>query len=237
VKLLTPLPVAVITNGALLYLPEVREELASADAVLPSLDAGTAALYRRINRPHPDITFEGHIEGIKAFRKEYQGKLWVEVMLMNGVNDTEEALKRIAALLEEIRPDEIHILQPTRPPAETWVKPADDDGLLRARALLGKSARVIDPAHGSFDLSEGENLVDAIVGIITRHPMRETELVDTLTQFSDSDVFETLNELAKSGKAQVVTRYGVRFWSASPAHYPANGQGTKDASEMQDESQ
>jgi wyosine [tRNA(Phe)-imidazoG37] synthetase (radical SAM superfamily) len=41
VKALTNLPVAVITNGALLYLPEMRAELSAADAVLPTLDAGT----------------------------------------------------------------------------------------------------------------------------------------------------------------------------------------------------
>ena len=82
VKSLTQLPVAVITNGSLLYLPDVREELAAADAVLPTLDAGNARLYQKINRPHPEITFERIKEGLSAFRKEYQGKLWVEVMLI-----------------------------------------------------------------------------------------------------------------------------------------------------------
>jgi wyosine [tRNA(Phe)-imidazoG37] synthetase (radical SAM superfamily) len=62
VKGLTHLPLAVIMNGSLLYLPEVRRELAVADAVLPSLDAGTPELYRQINRPHPDITFERLVE-------------------------------------------------------------------------------------------------------------------------------------------------------------------------------
>ena len=55
VKDLTTIPVAVITNGSLLYLPEVRQELLAADAVLPTLDAGNAKLYRKINRPHPAI--------------------------------------------------------------------------------------------------------------------------------------------------------------------------------------
>jgi len=107
------LPVAVITNGAILYLPEVREELAVADAVLPTLDAGNARLYRKINRPHPDITFERLVDGLIAFRKEYQGLLWVEVMLVRGLNDSEEALREIVAALERIRPDEVHINLPT----------------------------------------------------------------------------------------------------------------------------
>ena len=221
VKSLTPLPVAVITNGSLLYLPEMRLELFPADAVLPSLDAGNARLYRKINRPHPEVSFKRLIEGLAAFRKEYQGKLWVEVMLVRGLNDTEAALYEIAAVLKRIHPDEVHILQPTRPPAETWVQPSDEEGLLRAHAILGDIARVIYPASGTFDLSGTESLVDAVVGIITRHPMREDELVETLNHFSPAEVTSVLKELEKSGKAQVVERYGTRFWSASPAYFPS----------------
>jgi wyosine [tRNA(Phe)-imidazoG37] synthetase (radical SAM superfamily) len=221
VKSLTPLPVAVITNGSLLYLPEIRLDLSAADAVLPSLDAGNARLYRKINRPHPQVTFKRLLEGLVAFRKEYQGKLWIEVMLVQGLNDTEAALYEISAALKSIQPDEVHLLQPTRPPAETWVQPSEEEGLLRANAILGDSAKVIHPASGSFDLSGTESLVEAVVGIITRHPMREDELIETLKHFSPGEVASTLKALEKSGKAQVVERLGVRFWSASPAYYPA----------------
>jgi wyosine [tRNA(Phe)-imidazoG37] synthetase (radical SAM superfamily) len=220
VKSLTHLPVAVITNGSLLYLPELRQELSPADAVLPSLDAGNVKLYRKINRPHPDVSFKRLIEGLVAFRKEFLGKLWIEVMLVKGLNDTEAALKEIAETLKSIQPDEVHILQPTRPPAETWVQPSDEEGLLRARAILGDVARVIHPASGSFDLGESESLVNAIIGIITRHPMREEELIETLKHLSSGEASTTLAELEKSGRAQVVERFGTRFWSGSPAYYP-----------------
>jgi len=132
VKTLTEIPVAVITNGSLLYLPAVREELAPADAVLPTLDAGSAWLYRQINRPYPALTFERLVDGLKAFRQTYRGKLWIEVMLVKGLNDGEQALRDLAAVLREIGPDEVHVLLPDRPPAETWVQPTDEEGLLRA---------------------------------------------------------------------------------------------------------
>jgi len=224
VKALTDLPVAVITNGALLHLPEVREELSAADAVLPTLDAGNTALYRKINRPHPDVTFERHVDGLIAFREEYHGKLWVEVMLVRDLNDTEQALTELAAALKRIEPDEVHILQPTRPPVETWVQPSDEEGLLRARAILGEVASVIHSASGTFDLSGFTSLVDAVVSIVTRHPMREDELVKTLVRWPPNDVNKTLKDLENSGKAQVVERYGCRFWSASPSHYPDEAQ-------------
>jgi len=219
VKGMTDLPVAVITNGSLLYLPEVREELFLADAVMPSLDAGNPVLYRRINRPHPTLTFERLTRGLIAFRESYEHNLWVEVMLVRGLNDTEEALLEIAGWLKKIQPDEVHVVQPTRPPAEEWVRPPDEEGLDRAHQILGEIAKIILPAKGSFDLSYDEDLIKAITGIITRHPMKESELVDALTRWSPSDVRETLGNLAESGRAQIVIRDGVRFWSASEAYY------------------
>jgi wyosine [tRNA(Phe)-imidazoG37] synthetase (radical SAM superfamily) len=219
-KALTDLPVAVITNGALLYLPEVRAELTAADAVLPTLDAGTPELYRWINRPHPDITFERLVEGLIAFRRQYTGRLWIEVMLVRDLNNTEPALRDIAAALRKIGPDEVHINLPTRPPAEPWVQPPDEEGLMRATAILGNIARVVHPVEGTFDLGGYDNLTEAIVGIITRHPMREAELRHALERWSPGQVEEALAELEASGRAQVVERYGARFWSAAASRYP-----------------
>ena len=139
---------------------------------------------------------------------------------MKDLNDTEEELNKIATALERINPDEIHIMQPTRPPVETWVKPADEEGLKRALTILGDKARVIHPASGSFDLGGGKTIVEAVVGIVTRHPMREDELVEALNSWTAGDVAKTLFTLAESGKVQVVERNGVRFWSASPSYYP-----------------
>lgn len=220
VKGLTDLPVAVITNGSLFYLPEVWEELVAADAVLPTLDAGTEKLYRQINRPHPDVTFDRLIQGLIAFRREYRGRLWVEVMLVKDLNDGEAALDKIAFILNRVQPDEVHINLPTRPPAETWVQPPTEEGLMRAQAILGNVAKVVHPSGGEFDLSGYKSVVDAIIGIITRHPMRQVELERTLERWSPGQVDQALADLEASGRAQVVERFGTRFWSSAPSHYP-----------------
>jgi len=219
VKALTRLPVAVITNGSLLYLPEMREELSESEAVLPTLDAGNPHLYRKINRPHPEVSFERLVEGLTAFYREYQGQLWVEVMLVRRLNDTEEALREIAAILQTIHPDQVHINLPTRPPAELWVQPPDEEGLLRAQAILGEVALVVHPAEGDFDLSGHKDVVDAVVAVITRHPMSEEELTHALERWSPGKVQEALQTLHLSGRAQVVERYGKRFWSATGTRF------------------
>jgi len=163
VKALSNKPVAVITNGALLYQASVQRALSAADAILPTLDAGSAEVYRRINRPYPTLAFERFIRGLITFRRAYSGSLWIEVMLARGLNDTEAALRDIAAALGRIQPDEVHLNLPTRPPVEPWVQPPDEEALLRARAILGNIARVVAPIEGTFDLSGYESVVEAIV--------------------------------------------------------------------------
>jgi wyosine [tRNA(Phe)-imidazoG37] synthetase (radical SAM superfamily) len=223
VKALTDIPVAVITNGSLLYLPEVREEVSAADAVLPSLDAGADSLYRAMNRPHPRCTFDRLVDGLVEFHRGYVGKLWIEVMLVKNLNDSEAALKDLAAVLSCIEPDEVHISLPLRPPAEPWVEPADQSRLARAAAILGTVARILPPIPTGVDLSASDDLVDALIAVISRHPMEEEDLVRTLGRWRPGDVCEVLGKLGTSGRAQVVTRFGRRFWSVSAACYGGGG--------------
>ena len=91
---------------------------------------------------------------------------------------------------------------------------------MRASAILGDIAHVVHPIEGTFDLSGYDSLVDAVVGIITRHPMRQEELERTLARWTPGNVEQVLAALEASGQAQVVERYGVRFWSAAPSYYP-----------------
>jgi wyosine [tRNA(Phe)-imidazoG37] synthetase (radical SAM superfamily) len=220
VKEMTDHPVAVISNGSLLYRSDVRNELAAADLIMPSLDAGTAELYRQINRPHPKVDFDRLVQGLIAFRRVYDGRLWVEVMLIRGLNDGEESLQAIAAIIQRIRPDEVHLNLPIRPPAETWVRPPDEEGLIRATSILGEMAKVVYPSQGDFDL-DSEPAVEAILGIITRHPMRHEELEQEMaTLWTPEQVSKVLADLVASGQAQLVERHGSRFWCAGSGRYP-----------------
>jgi len=171
-KRATARPVAVITNGSLLYQDEVREELLEADVVVPSLDAGNATLFKAVNRPHGSLDFADMVHGLIEFRREYKHQIWVEVMLVRNLNDSDEALYEIADLLEEIAPDKIFIMTPIRPPAENWVRPPIPRQIIRAHEILEKSVAITENETGELGLSAFKEADEAILEIGSRHPLR-----------------------------------------------------------------
>jgi wyosine [tRNA(Phe)-imidazoG37] synthetase (radical SAM superfamily) len=220
VRAMVSVPIAVITNGALLHRRDVRRQLAAADAVMPSLDAGSEALYRAINRPFPGLTLERHVEGLVAFQRSFAGRLWVEVMLVAGLNDGEAALRDLASALRRIEPDEVHINVPTRPPAEPWVKAPEAGVLERARSLLGARAHVVLPAAGDFEVHTDATIAETVAGIVTRHPLSEQELLATLSRhWAPDEVMRGLRVAVAGGGVQVIERLGQRFWTAAPYRY------------------
>lgn len=218
-KGLTDIPLAVITNGSLLCRPEVRAELRIADVVMPTLDAADEETFRRVNRPWPTLHIAEIAEGMAAFRDEFPGQLWVEVMLVKGINDNEEVLSGIREALARIRPDQVHINVPIRPPAEAWAQPPDEEGLIRATAILGDTAQVVLSCEGTFDLSTDLPLTEAIIQVIRRHPLRERELQETLARFAPGEVQQALQALAAGGEAQKIVYQGQAFWRYAGGRY------------------
>jgi len=127
-KLMIDSPVAVITNSTLLSSPTVRKELAAADVVLPSLDAASQEAFMAINRPARGLLAEEMIQGLKDFRREYSGEIWLEVMLVRGINDHDA--ERIARAAESTEPDRIQLNTVVRTPAEP-VEPLSQEEMER----------------------------------------------------------------------------------------------------------
>jgi wyosine [tRNA(Phe)-imidazoG37] synthetase (radical SAM superfamily) len=219
VKSLTAVPVAVITNGSLIFMPEVREDLSAADVVIPTLDAADEATFRRINRPWTRLKVADIVSGLASFRESFAGQLWVEVMLVRGLNDTAPALLELAKAVRGIRPDRVHINLPTRPPAEAWVEGPDEQGLVRAMAILGEVATIVTPSEGEFVLRSGTPPVDAVVDVLRRHPMRHEELERTLERVVPGEVEATLLELAGCDRVARRTYRGQTFWTFAAGSY------------------
>ena len=197
-KKMTSKPIAVITNSGLLSDPQVREDLMEADIVLPSMDAADEKSYRKIDRPYGRIRYEETFQGLVKFSKEFKGQIYLEIMLMDGINDDEETLKKFKELLKEIRYDKLYINTPVRPPAESYAHVSKPEAISLATKMLGGIS--IDAlASGGF-FSEIEDDYEAIISIIGRHPMNQHEIrgfLDSRENKDPDDIIQKLNEDAR----------------------------------------
>jgi wyosine [tRNA(Phe)-imidazoG37] synthetase (radical SAM superfamily) len=172
IKQLTHIPVAVITNGSLLWDPEVQDALMAADLVIPSLDAGDEFVFRYVNRPHWHITFEKMVNGLVEFRKRFDKPLWLEVFLTGGVTSMEAEARKIASLARRIGPDRVQLNTAVRPTAEEFVHPVPRSRMTDLAIFFSVPTEVIAKGCVPKSLSpESEEASEKdIVALLSRRP-------------------------------------------------------------------
>lgn len=208
IRNLTDKPIAIITNGALLYREDVRKDLAKADLVLPTLNGYDEASYQTMHRPHPSLTFQKHLDGLITFSHHYQGALWLEVMLMQGINDSDDALKQIKTFIDQIKPTRVYVNTPLRTPAESTVRACDS-------VTMERAARVLNGIAIDF-LSEGyastiEDHAEAIKSLIRHHPLHYYEIVAFLSS-RHANIPKVLNTLNRDPSIITKKANGFTFY-------------------------
>jgi wyosine [tRNA(Phe)-imidazoG37] synthetase (radical SAM superfamily) len=209
-----PIKVAVITNGSLLGSEDVREELLEADVVMPSLDAGRPETFRAVDRPHRRLFYPNVLEGQARFREAFHGQLWLEVMLVRDLNDTDEELSAIAAAVPALRPDRVYVMTPSRPPAEPWVRAPEPEAILNAQRLLGGAVAIATPESGEFGLQEYATASKAIVEIGSRHPLQTEQAESIARRYGEAGLVE---RMIAAGEL-VRVRHGGRGY-VLPGHF------------------
>lgn len=185
VKRVSRIPVAVLTNGTLLWKPEIRKALAAADLVIPDLDAGSAGVFRRVNRPHPSLSFRRIAAGIEEFTRRFPGRVWLEVVLVRGINDGEEELRRIARLAARIRPERVQLNTVLRPPADRRARPLTEAALQRARSVMqpylpGIPVEIVARFRGKAGRAPSADAKGAVLKYLKRRPATLSDLSASL---------------------------------------------------------
>ena len=222
IRRMTDRPVAVLTNGSLLWRQDVRSELQTADLVIPSLDAGDAAMFRRVNRPHPDLEFERMVAGLVAFRRAFPGQLWLEVFLLAGLTTTDDQLRKIRALLDAIGPDRIQLNTVARPPSEHGARAASAAALAHATRVLGPRAEVIAERPAADTPDTVTLQVEEILALLARRPCTLDDMAAGL-QTHRLGVAKQVEQLLRS-QTIVSRRYGRRvYYQPAPGHVESGG--------------
>ena len=171
------IPAALLTNGTMLDLQEVRDAASLANVVKVSLSAWDQASYGWVNRPHPQLLFDHLVEGQKAFRAQFKGQLWMEVFLMAGINSMPADVRKIAALAKEIGPDRIHLNTAVRPPAEDFATALSRERMEALIHLFHPTAEVI----AEFSAKHANHIQatqETIFSMLQRRPCTADQIAD-----------------------------------------------------------
>ena len=210
IRKLTDIPICVITNGTLLWDKQVRRDIIDADAVMPSLDSAIEETFRKVCRPHPDLKIKKIIDGLADFRKMYNGKIWLEILFVEGINDSPVELEALREAVKRISPDSIQLNTVVRPPAESSAKPLSRERLEEIQDFFGGKAEIIASFIKDSVVSDKIE-ADDVREYLKRRP-GSVDDISTALGVEKNQVEEILENLDQSGEIRVNEYFGKRFW-------------------------
>jgi len=214
IKEVVSVPVAVLTNGSLVYRDDVVSDLNVFDLVSFKIDAADVKTWRLVNRPHPGLKLGRILEAIKDFTATYSGTVITETMLVSGVNDSISKCRRVAEFLKELKIEKAYIAVPIRPPSEPWVKPPAEDRVLSCYSLmweyLGESKVELMIGYEKSNFKLVGDPVKALLATTSVHPMRIDYAYKYLTE-KGLDPDKVIQELVSSEEIAIVEYRGHRF--------------------------
>jgi len=227
IRRVTDIPVAIVTNGTLLHRQDVRSDCSRADVVLPSLDAGDEETFRKMNRPHKDISIEKLIDGLCAFRTEFAGQLWLEVFLVEGLNTSREQVGRIREAIERIRPDKVQLNTAVRPTTEPDLPRLGPERLEQIAIQLGPRAKVMAEfpvhhrrSHVQPEVEDASNAhsgnirkMEALLSMLKRRPCSLEDICAGLG-IPHEEATGYITRFQQRGKVDTCQKGGVTFFKA-----------------------
>ncbi len=204
---------ALLTNATLLSDPEVRKAVAQTDILLPSLDAARETSFRRVNRPCQELSIQHIIQGLHHLQNEYRGSMWLEVLLVKGINDTPEDIETLRQAIHFIQPAKVQLNTVNRPPAVEWAKPLSMQELQVIQRELGGNTEIIADfrikERGPAVWTEGD-----ISAMLSRRPMDMQALI-WVTQLDSKTLKDMLQHMEDTGRLQCRILEGKTFYFIS----------------------
>jgi wyosine [tRNA(Phe)-imidazoG37] synthetase (radical SAM superfamily) len=207
-RILPGVPVAVLTNATLMTDPAVRAELARVDMVLPSLDSLVPEEFLAVNRGYPGLDPKAIADGVLEFSRGYEGRLYLEILLAAGINDSERNLELLAGYCKRLQPDRVDVVTLSRPGTESFALPVDAAQLARWRERLCRLARpgtglagTPEKGHIQTGAFRPEELETHVLASLVRRPQTAAQLAAALLA-PEGQVRGVLAQLVEHGRLQ-----------------------------------
>ena len=209
-------PVVVLTNGAPLLYESVREAVADADVVIPTLTSVRKETFEAVHRPCAGISPEALLAAWTEFKKRFRGRFEVEVMILAGFNDSEDELAALRDALHGLGPDAVQLNTVERPPTEAFARPVDGRRLREIGDFLDLPYVLPGGAGDAADATEASEaaLAERAREILKRRPCGPAELAAALGAGTVA-TSKVLDAMRRRGEVRVDRRDGQLFfrWS------------------------
>jgi wyosine [tRNA(Phe)-imidazoG37] synthetase (radical SAM superfamily) len=209
------IPIAVITNGSLMDRADVRKDLSKANWVSVKIDAVSEKVWKKINRPHPDLSLKDILEGITEFSKHYKGSLYTETMLIKDVNTRKKEIEEIADFIRILKINKAYISIPTRPPASKSAEVPDEAIINMAYNLFTERNLKVELLSGysEEEFPSTKNVSEEILSITSVHPMREKDVKNILDKANKT--WNIVEDLLAKGELKMVNFGKNKFFLRS----------------------
>jgi len=178
IKKMTEIKVALLTNGALFWREEVRHRVLKADVIMPTLTSAFDHTFRMIHRPHPDLDLALIIDGLRRLRQDYKGQVFLEVVFLAGINDTEKEVEGLKTLIDQISPDKIQLNTVVRPPSDSKAISLDIKRLEEIKMFFGEKAEIVaTPPVTGRNRGEGSR-ISGFLDMVKRRPLKPVDIAD-----------------------------------------------------------
>jgi len=214
IKKITDIPVAILTNGTLLYRQDVRTDCAKADVVLPSLDAGDRQAFQEINRPHKHISIENLISGLCVFRNEFTGQIWLEVFLIERLNTDSKQIAKIKNAIRRIRPDKVQLNTAVRPAIYAGIKKVPVERLEAIASSLGRKCEIVADFSPGRHGRDVECKAEDLLSMLKRRPCSLNDICSGLG-IACNEASKYIAQLEKQGVVDSEERDGTVFFKAN----------------------
>ncbi|MEA3470399.1 MAG: radical SAM protein [Thermodesulfobacteriota bacterium] len=212
IKEISDVPVAVLTNGSLFWINEVRDAVSGADLIIPSLDAGSEEAFLRVNRPHSGILFKEMVEGLRVLRENFRGPVWLEVFITGGITDREEEILKIKDLTDYIAPERIQLNTAVRIPAEEYAGLVDIKKMEEISAFFGTNCEVIADYANVHSLGEFSSTGEDVLELLRLRPCSVDDISAGLS-LHRNEVVKYVQELMDKKLIRMEKRRGEKLYT------------------------
>lgn len=210
------IPVAILTNSTMLHDKDVYDTLLGFDIVVPSLDAVSERAFRSVDRQDSYLTPQTIIDDLIRFSHQYKGRLYLEILLCKGLNDSIDELELLAGAASKICADKIQIGTVHRPPAYSEARPLNDEELLNAvKLFISKGLPASAPGNFTSLLKGLSDISDIRLRIKTLLQARPCTLADIAGVFgiTESDAETEVTALTAEGSIVYDDFNGEKYYS------------------------